>query len=593
MAALVIKDSIEVLGGGQGPCQLARTYTLIGVAGEEITIEDFLLVPEAKVQNKDSGLIINERSLPTVQAKMLNFQGGEKEVLSITASFSLASTIPVLTIKNRVFNTLLDLPTSYSCEIHIPFDISGWQVITSFRPSYPEVSISTSNRQIRIPAFTLTTSDHHFEFTISIRSTRPLPVLDALSTRYSEHFNGIHVVSVLHLLGDFPYFAKSLVRAGATQGRIYIVGIPYSSKTDVVQLLKEDGFLEVHIPQEYPFEKEINKALSWILSEYKMSKERANPFKWMIIEDGGYIVPALHSIASSDPIWGEIIDCCLGAVEQTRNGIWSYQDQVEWFSRRIPVCSVAEAQLKLDLESGWIGQAVYNNIMQLLGHADFFPKEGDKALVIGMGATGRPIAKVLGQNGWDVKGYDKSSVARAIARHEGISIINGTSPKELLKDVRLVIGATGKENVLGAEYIAEMRDGTVIVNASSKRREVDWNALTVVEPQQIGSAMVYDFPDRYGKGRQIYVLAEGFPVNFYTKQSVIAANIELIMACIFRAAVEIVVDSRRPDPEKLFRISPPPRKKKKKGLSEKEIRRAIFSFPPSLEEEVAEIWLRT
>lgn len=607
MVKLIITDQIEIQNGGNGPCKLLRKYSVIGDASKDINIQD--LIPNATTickcggKSESDGVYCKTSSFK-ILIKISDYTGGEEEeILSINAVFPLKEAIPNISLNQIIANTSINLPLKYSCCIIFPFvlDNSVWHYETVTSKIDHVFNLDQTHRKLELQSFDIPQNeDDDFTYTVKISSARPLPLLYSLGNQYSKKniFQDIHIVLIPHLLDDFPYFADTLIKAGVKKENIYIVGIPYSTQEHVVQKLKGMGLQHVYDPPSYPFNDYIDALLNWINDKYLELKKQSRPFKWLIIEDGGYIVPAIHKKNPSDGTWDDIRKCCLGAVEQTRNGIWAYQDQIPWYERKIPVCSVADARIKLELESRWIGKAIYKNISDFLPKCTLLPKTGDKALVLGLGSTGRQIAKAFNNNGWDVTGYDKSATARAIARGDNISVLSppSVSPWELVKGKRLVIGATGKDNAIDANYINAMDNGTVIINASSKRKEIDWSAFAPIDaPQQIGPGYFYYFPDRYGNSRQIVVLAKGFPVNFYSGKSVDPADIELILGCLFQAAVEIVLDKDRPAEEKLFKMDI-----KKKELyqelgqrhpTEEEKRYGIFVFPSSLEEKVAEIWM--
>lgn len=531
------------------------------------------------------------------QRLLIEVEGqGTAEVLVATATghFPLKARHPNIQLDHELWLSCEGLPTSYEADFELTFamDPHNWRVSVNYDPdvpNWPGHHPSTDQRHILVPRRDLASSNPKFKIGISVDSVSSLPVLEQLGRGYSPRLAGLTILVVPHLLSDFPHFAQSLVKAGASVDDIYIIGIPYSARPDVIQQVQSMGFPEVHVPNEYSeMHAEIDSALAWLRTKHLAKQADGRPFRWVVIEDGGYIVPALHvgNAVETYQSLADLRECCLGAVEQTRNGIWMYQDKVEPGQRTIPVISVAESRIKLELESRWIGETVCNNVLDLIDRTQPRARvHGQAALVVGAGATGCQIAERL-QNNFQVEVFDTSPLARAIARARRLSVVDPSATlSQAVRDRSLIVAATGRENVIGIDQVRNMNDGTFVVNASSKRMEINWGDLNALDaPQQMGPSKVYYLPHPGGgRGKNIFFLAEGYPVNFYTGNSVLARSIEVIMACLFRAAVECVLDSDRPEGERKFRLQAP-------GQTVAQDERAILGFPEELQDEIAGIW---
>lgn len=331
---------------------------------------------------------------------------------------------------------------------------------------------------------------------------------------------------VQHLLGDFIPFINSLEDCGVTNKNCYIIGIPYSTKKRVVEILNKKGYKNVKSPKEYPFENEIKDVLEKVLKKCK--KDNKNPKKFLVIEDGGYVVPILHSNE-----FRKGLKYCIGAVEQTTNGIWRDKELAEKSKLKIPVINVAESKLKKELEGKLIGKAVVLNIERLLKkHYD----EGvsyRNCLVNGLGDVGLKIALTLKNLGANVFGFDINRKKMLAAKKEGIKV--GKSVSELISDQSIVIGGTGRSPI-GFKEIASSQHNTIFVNATSKREEINHEELdSLTNKKELIEGLGLKYHLTIG-GKTILLLAEGYPVNFYDSESVGDNEIQFVPTLLFEAA---------------------------------------------------------
>lgn len=176
-----------------------------------------------------------------------------------------------------------------------------------------------------------------------------LPVLNQKSG--VPLFGEYVLLLIQHLLRDSKSLMEAFVDAGANPRDMFIIGIPYSSKTNVIRELKKT--FKVFTP---PFP--IDEAVIDVVEQaVEVCKEKGK--KLLIIEDGGYAVPIIHGwlietrkdggyIKVPIPIKsGETLEYCYGAVEQTAQGVWRDKE----IELKIPVLTTASSKLKRVLEA--------------------------------------------------------------------------------------------------------------------------------------------------------------------------------------------------------------------------------------------------
>lgn len=340
-----------------------------------------------------------------------------------------------------------------------------------------------------------------------------LPLLSHFSKRNMGIFERHALLFVTHLLHDSVPYMTAFKDAGANPEHTVIVGIPYSSKEDAVKELRQD-YPFIFCPTEFPFDDAVEKALKKC---YEICREK--DLGLIIVEDGGYAVPIMHSTAR------QCLDNCIGAVEQTPNGIWR-DEQVDL---QIPVLSIPDCELKKRIEPPFIGNAVVRNTINLLSETGEF-LAGREVGLIGYGRIGEQIAKALRSEKAIVSVAEIQYINLLAARFEGFKTL---SIEQLVKQSDVIVGATGTIAIHGYLF-NQMKENTILINASSKRMEFNHSELEEmsvnIKKGRIGTQY------KLKNGRNILLLANGFPVNFFSSESVPDKVIDIILTLMFRAA---------------------------------------------------------
>lgn len=366
-------------------------------------------------------------------------------------------------------------------------------------------------------------------FELSIEKPGPetdvIPLLHYYANQSSEHDQLLadHVVVLIpHLLRDSLSYIHALRSAGMRPDQTHVIGIPYSARSDVASILWQQGFQNIYLPPDYPFDDIVARTL-----EEALEMCRSRDMRLLIVEDGGYAGPLLHSQFSTD------LALCSGIVEQTRNGIWQYE-HMGVMPPRVPVLDVAQCDLKIDKESPLIGEAVVSNIKNLIERLGRGINRY-RALIVGFGATGQAISRAFKDAGIDTVVFDQDEQRRKDAVDQGF--VTGDELAGLVRDRTLIVGCTGKEPFQLGELSA-IGHQTVFVNASSKRREINYaelNRLTKTETQIADVGHERELVN----GKKLVLLGNGFPVNF-VGDSVPDHEIGFILTLLQQGALHIV-----------------------------------------------------
>lgn len=338
-----------------------------------------------------------------------------------------------------------------------------------------------------------------------------MPVLEAAVQALPDlPFENLRVVMVLHFLHDLLYFVGACQEAGCNPTRTLMLykPYPYMQKEWVQRCLRDWGYQVAAVED-----------LANVLPPFLAAGEE----EILVIEDGGYVIPFLH--ATMPATLGRLH----GAVEQTMRGLWNDEALLaQPGGLQTLVVSVAESQIKKDFEPKGVARALWSNLQALTPNA-LLP--GNTVLIVGYGTIGRALAQ--GSPGMPVLVYDRQVYRRAQARHDGFDTTNTLADALARQSVRLIIGTSGTTS-LDVDHLALVQTGTYIASASSDRVEIavqHLEAACTCEDVSDGCKR-YTFPG----GRHVFLLAEGYPVNFYGADSVQNQLIDLVMTQMFLSA---------------------------------------------------------
>jgi adenosylhomocysteinase len=227
----------------------------------------------------------------------------------------------------------------------------------------------------------------------------------------------------------------------------------------------------------------------------------------------------------------DVIGNCVGAVEQTTNGIWRDEELLdEGLILEFPVLSIPDCRLKKLIEPKFVGKAVIRNVINLLSKVDDFIA-GRKICVVGYGTIGEYIAKEARDQKAIVSVTDLDYVRLLTARLDGFLT---DSLENLLKESDIVIGSTGRV-AIKREGLLKLKNNAILANASSKQLEFNRDDLKslCIRKTQTDIGIRYELAN----GNTILLLADGFPVNFFSAESVPGRIIDLILTLLFLGGV--------------------------------------------------------
>ena len=248
----------------------------------------------------------------------------------------------------------------------------------------------------------------------------------------------------------------------------------------------------------------------------------------LIIDDGGYILPVLVEQFEA------FLGLFHGAVEQTSSGIWAIRPYLHRI--RMPVFSVAESDLKSTVEAQGAAMAGIANLRRLLPQEKF---DGRRALVVGFGQIGKALADYLRRLNMGVSVADNDPSKATAARQLGFEVFS--SVKDALSKIhfRYVYSCAGPCAVSG-EALSVIRRNCYLVSLTSRDYAFDkeWLASECDSRQYGNIGSVYS-RTMAGSDVDLFLVADGFPINFHFAESMPNQQSDLIMASLLVGAITL------------------------------------------------------
>lgn len=343
------------------------------------------------------------------------------------------------------------------------------------------------------------------------------------------------VLIVLHFLSDLVPFVRALHSLGVCYADIYLVAkpYPYARRDEVTHVLETLG---VNVTRAFKGNSVENCAKA-VLTDLS-SREPSGDSPVLVIEDGGYFAPLLHTAEFS-----RLLGSCVGIVEQTQKGA---AEDKKITNLSVPVLSVAESTFKKVYESPEIGRVAVQNISRFTPNVKL---SGRHAVVFGFGSVGQEVAAHL-TNGFNmtVSVVDPKLDALLRARHRRSIVAEAQRSFQELKFrcPALMVGTTGTTSIT-KEVLQQLTEGTVAVSTSSDQVEIDLVALTELARGRVceiveGKSVFTIGGDE--KPVDITLLAEGYPINFYGSESLPNDTIDPIMTLLLLCAVELTLSDK-------------------------------------------------
>lgn len=349
----------------------------------------------------------------------------------------------------------------------------------------------------------------------------------------AKPFKNVGIITVMHFLENFVLFIEALLELGAKKESIVVLvkPYPYSHRAKVHSYIFQK-YPEIRI--EYLDSLPPNNTLMTELVEHCRKKSVSG--KILVIEDGGYIVSFLHKKFRKGQ------NFCIGAVEQTTKGLRK-DEKIKKY--RFPILDVAKSKFKDEYESPLVGRSIADSIRKLLNE---YHLPGKTALVVGFGAVGREVAYALANMGMIIKIADKDLKQIVAAKVRGFEA--SKTAADFAQDATIIVGTTGYQSI-SSEILDKLKNGAILVSASSDRIEIDINHLDTFDdnPKYTPELGTWYSRKKSSNTEDKYLLlADGYPINFYSGAGIPTTSIDPVLAQLLIGAIHLVKNSKNLKP---------------------------------------------
>lgn len=318
-----------------------------------------------------------------------------------------------------------------------------------------------------------------------------MPGIVALRKRASEDkpLKGAKIVGCTHINAQTAVLIETLAELGALV-RWSACNI-YSTQNEVAAALAEAGF------PIFAWRGETEEDFWWCIDRC-VTADNWQPN--MILDDGG---DATHLILKKYPGMFKLIK---GIVEESVTGVHRLYQLSKTNKLTVPAMNVNDSVTKTKFDNLY---SCKESVIDSLKRATDMMFGGKQVVVCGYGEVGKGCCQALKALGAIVYVTEIDPICALQACMDGFRVIK---LNEVIRNVDLLITATGNKNVLTREHMDKMKSGAVVCNMGHSNTEIDVNSLRTPDLtwEKVRSQVDHViWPD----GKRMILLAEGRLVN--------------------------------------------------------------------------------
>jgi len=318
-----------------------------------------------------------------------------------------------------------------------------------------------------------------------------MPGIMALRHKAKEDkpLKGARIVGCTHINAQTAVLIETLIHLGA-QVRWAACNI-YSTQNEVAAALAEAG-----VPV-FAWRGETEEDFWWCIDK-TISAESWQPN--MILDDGG---DATHLMLKKYPAMFKLIK---GIVEESVTGVHRLYQLSKTGKLSVPAMNVNDSVTKTKFDNLY---SCRESVIDSLKRATDMMFGGKQVVVCGYGEVGKGCCQALKALGSIVYVTEVDPICALQACMDGFRVLK---LNEVIRNVDLLITATGNKNVVTRDYMDKMKSGAVVCNMGHSNTEIDVNSLRTPDLtwEKVRSQVDHViWPD----GKRMILLAEGRLVN--------------------------------------------------------------------------------
>ena len=324
---------------------------------------------------------------------------------------------------------------------------------------------------------------------ISLAETE-MPGLMALRREYAgKHpLKGANILGCLHMTIQTAVLIETLVDLGASV-RWSSCNI-FSTQDHAAAAIAKKG-----IPV-FAWKGETEEEYWWCIKQTIEGNPDWKPN--MILDDGGDLTALMHKE------YKELLKSIKGVSEETTTGVLALKKMQEQKTLMIPAINVNDSVTKSKFDNLY---GCRESLVDGIKRATDVMMSGKVAIVAGFGDVGKGSAASLRQSGARVMVTETDPICALQAAMEGYEVV---LMDEAIKDVDIVVTATGNKDIVTADHMRMMKDRAILCNIGHFDNEIQVDALknykwTEIKPQ----VHEIELPSK----KRIILLAEGRLVN--------------------------------------------------------------------------------
>lgn len=343
-----------------------------------------------------------------------------------------------------------------------------------------------------------------------------MPGIVALRERAGKDLplKGAKIVGCTHINAQTAVLIETLAALGANV-RWAACNI-FSTQNEVAAALAEKGF------SVFAWRGETEEDFWWCIDK-TVNAENWQPN--LILDDGG---DATHLMIKKYPAMFKMVK---GVCEESVTGVHRLYQLSKASKLNVPAMNVNDSVTKTMFDNFY---ACRESIIDSLKRSTDVMFSGKQVVVCGYGEVGKGCCQALKGLGCVVYVTEIDPICALQACMDGVRTVK---LGEVIRQVDIVITATGNKNVVTREHMDKMKNGCIVCNMGHSNTEIDVNSLRTTELtwEKVRSQVDHIiWPD----GKRIILLAEGRLVNL-SLSSVPSINVSITSCTQALALIEL------------------------------------------------------